>query len=306
VDGVRLAEIAEYIDWTFFFTAWQLKGRFPKILESPKYGEQARELYADARQLLDELVKGELLTPGAAYGFWAANSDGDDIVVYEDASRTKELLRFAMLRQQRVQRDRDPCYSLADFVAPAHSGVEDHIGCFAVTTGIGADDLAAAYERNHDDYRAIMVKALADRLAEAYAELLHHRVRLAWYAPDESLSHEELIAEKYLGIRPAFGYPACPEHTEKRKLWDLLQADEAGVHLTSSYAMTPAASVSGIYLAHPESRYFSVGTIGADQAEDYARRKGWDRSEADRWLAPVLGARLESRATSAKAGSARR
>jgi 5-methyltetrahydrofolate--homocysteine methyltransferase len=289
VEGVRLAEIAEYIDWTFFFAAWQLKGRFPKILESSKYGEQAQELYADARQLLGELVEGELLTPGAAYGFWAANSDGDDIVIYADATRTAELLRFPMLRQQRVQRDRDPCYCLADYVAPVHSGIEDHIGCFAVTTGIGVEDLVAAYEGELDDYKAIMVKALADRLAEAYAELLHHRVRLAWYAPDESLGHEELIAEKYRGIRPAFGYPACPEHTEKQKLWELLQADEAGVHLTSNYAMTPGAAVSGIYLANPASRYFSVGLIGRDQAEDYARRKGWDRSTADRWLAPSLG-----------------
>jgi 5-methyltetrahydrofolate--homocysteine methyltransferase len=286
VEDVSLAELAEYIDWTFFFTAWELRGRFPAILKSPKYGAAARELYEHGRELLEKLIAGELLRARAVQGFWPANADGDDIVVYEDEGRTHERMRFCMLRQQRVQHPKDPCYSLAEFVAPR--GVDDWIGGFAVTAGLGAEELAAGYEREHDDYQAILVKALADRLAEAYAEYLHERTRRAWYAPDERLSHHELLKERYRGIRPAFGYPACPDHAEKRKLFGLLDAQRAGIELTESCAMTPAASVSGIYLANPASRYFSVGRVGRDQVEGYARRKGESLEEVERWLAPNL------------------
>jgi 5-methyltetrahydrofolate--homocysteine methyltransferase len=287
IEDVSLEELAEYIDWTFFFTAWELRGRFPAILDSPKYGTAARELYAHGRELLDELISGGRLRAKAVQGFWPANADGDDIVVYDDDARTRERLRFCMLRQQRVQHEKDPCRSLADFVAPA-GGVDDWIGGFAVTAGLGAEEIAAGYEREYDDYRAILVKALADRLAEAYAELLHLRSRRGWYAPEECLSHDDLLAERYRGIRPAVGYPACPDHTEKRKLLDLLGADRAGIELTESFAMTPAASVSGIYLAHPASRYFSVGRIGRDQLEAYAARKGENLDEVERWLGPNL------------------
>ena len=280
-----LAEIAEYIDWTFFFTAWELRGRFPAILESSRYGAAARELYDDGRELLHKIIDGKLLTPRAVYGFWPANSEGDDIALYAAPNREVELARFPMLRQQRVQQERDPCYSLADFVAPRESGVVDYVGAFAVTTGLGAGELAAEYERDLDDYHAIIVKALADRLAEAYTELLHARVRAEWgYAPDEDLDVQDLIAERYRGIRPALGYPACPDHSEKETLFGLLDAREIGLDLTESFAMTPAASVSGIYLAHPRARYFSVGRSDRDQIEDYAKRKGVTEAEVERWI----------------------
>ena len=289
VDGVKLAEIAEYIDWTFFFTAWELKGRFPAILESSRYGSAARELYDDGRELLQKIIAGKRLTARAVYGFWPANSEGDDVALYESADRQVELARFPMLRQQRVQREQDPCYSLADFVAPRESGVIDYVGAFAVTTGLGAEELTVEYERDHDDYHAIMVKALADRLAEAYAELLHARARAEWgYAPDERLDLQNMIAERYRGIRPALGYPACPDHSQKEQLFQLLCAREIGLDLTESYAMTPAASVSGLYLAHPRARYFSVGRADRDQVEDYAKRKGVTVAEVERWLTANL------------------
>ncbi len=289
IDDVALAEIARYIDWTFFFTAWELKGRFPKILESARYGAAARELFEDGRTLLGKIIEGDLLTARAVYGFWPANTDGDDIVLYADRDQETELARFPMLRQQRVRTEKDPCFSLADFVAPRQSGIVDYVGAFAVTTGLGAEELATRYERDLDDYHAIMVKALADRLAEAYAELLHERVRREWgYGADEDLGLEELIAEKYRGIRPALGYPACPDHSDKTRLFDLLGAREIGLELTQSLAMLPAASVSGLYLAHPRSRYFSVGRIGRDQVEDYAKRKGLRIPEIERWLSPNL------------------
>ena len=289
VDGVKLAEIAEYIDWTFFFTAWELKGRFPAILESSRYGSAARELYDDGRELLQKIIAGKRLTARAVYGFWPANSEGDDVALYESADRQVELARFPMLRQQRVQREQDPCYSLADFVAPRESGVIDYVGAFAVTTGLGAEELTVEYERDHDDYHAIMVKALADRLAEAYAELLHARARAEWgYAPDERLDLQDMIAERYRGIRPALGYPACPDHSQKEQLFQLLCAREIGLDLTESYAMTPAASVSGLYLAHPRARYFSVGRADRDQVEDYAKRKGVTVAEVERWLTANL------------------
>ncbi len=285
-----LAEIARYIDWTFFFTAWDLRGRFPQILEHPTPGMAARELYENGRELLDQLIReGELKARGV-YGFWPAASDGDDIVVYADGSRARERLRFHMLRQQHARGSNEGFLCLADYVAPVAAGLADHIGAFAVTAGIGADDLACRFERQLDDYHAIMVKALADRLAEAFAELLHERARRDWgYGAEESLTIDDLIAERYRGIRPALGYPACPDHAEKGKLFELLDAEQVGITLTESYAMYPAASVSGLYFAHPEARYFTVGRIGLDQCTDYAARRGVPLAEVERWLAPNLG-----------------
>jgi 5-methyltetrahydrofolate--homocysteine methyltransferase len=302
---VSLETIVPYIDWTFFFAAWELKGRFPAILDHPQYGPSARELYDHGRRLLDRIIAERLLTVRGVYGFWPAHSLSDDIVIYEPGPAeaghytdqreqpdrdAREVLRFNMLRQQEQQSDGNPNLSLADFVAPNDGGLQDSLGAFAITAGIGAEDLAAAYERRMDDYHAIMVKALADRLAEASAEWLHARARADWgYGTDEHLSNEDLIAGRYRGIRPAFGYPACPDHSEKYKLFDLLQADRAGLSLTESAAMAPAASVSGLYFAHPHARYFTVGRIGRDQVEDYAARKGVRLEEAERWLRPNLG-----------------
>jgi 5-methyltetrahydrofolate--homocysteine methyltransferase len=282
---IDLEKVAEYIDWTFFFYAWELRGKFPKIFDHPKYGEAARELYDHGRDLLSRIIRDRSLVANAVTGFWPANSDGDDIVVWADGDRDRELLRFPMLRQQAVQPEGRPNRSLADYLAPIDSGVEDWIGAFAVTAGIGADTLAAHYERDHDDYHAIMVKALADRLAEALAEMMHAQARTDWgYGRDEQLDNEDLISEKYRGIRPAFGYPACPDHGPKRALFDLLGARELGLDLTETLAMTPAASVSGLYFAHPDARYFTVGRIGRDQVEDYARRSGSEVADAERAL----------------------
>ena len=279
----KLTELREYIDWTFFFHAWELKGKFPAILESPSYGAAARELFSHAEELLDEIqTKGWLRAKGV-YGFWPARADGDDIVL-------EGGVRFPMLRQQVDHGDDKPYYSLADFVAPEG----DHIGAFAVTAGLGVDELAARYTAEHDDYHAIMVKALADRLAEAFAEYLHEVVRRSWYEKGPRHSPEELIGEKYRGIRPAFGYPACPDHTEKRTLFELLDAPSIGMELTESFAMTPTAAVAGLYFAHPDSRYFMVGKVGRDQVEDYARRKSMPFAEAQRWLRPILGYEEES------------
>ncbi len=289
LENVPLAEIAEYIDWTFFFHAWELKGKFPEVLDHPRYGAAARELYANATSMLDQLIAGGELTANGVYGLWPANSEGDDIVLYADRKRSAEVARFPMLRQQKVKADDKPQYSLADFVAPRESGLIDHVGAFAVTTGIGADDLAKAHEGRLDDYSSIMVKALADRLAEAFAEMMHARVRREWgYGADENLAKEDLVAERYRGIRPAFGYPACPDHLPKGRLFDLLNAPEIGITLTESFAMMPAASVSGIYLQHPQARYFAVGPITRDQVESYAGRMGMTTEEIERWLAPNL------------------
>ena len=287
VIDVPLSEIREYIDWTMFFAAWDLKGKYPKILEHEKIGEAARELFANGSALLDQIIEKDQLRAKAVYGFWPANRDGDDIVVWADESRKHELHRFHMLRQQAVKPGEQPYYCLADYVAPA--GVADYIGAFAVTAGLGANELASQFEAANDDYQAIMVKALADRCAEAFAELLHARARREWcYGQDEDLSNEDLIRERYRGIRPAFGYPACPDHTEKATLWKLLGASEVGIELTEHFAMTPAASVSGLYLAHPESRYFSVGKLDQDQVQDYAARKSVELDEIERWLGPNL------------------
>ncbi|MFO7478435.1 MAG: methionine synthase [Methyloceanibacter sp.] len=286
-----LADLARYIDWTPFFHAWELKGTYPRILEDDKYGEAARNLFADAQAMLKQLIEEKWLTANAVVAFWPANSIGDDIELYTDDTRTKRLASLHTLRQQMARDPGRANLALADFVAPKESGLADYVGGFAVTTGIGEDDVARRFERANDDYSKIMVKALADRLAEAFAEALHEKVRkeLWAYAPEERLSSEQMIAEQYAGIRPAPGYPAQPDHTEKRTLFDLLGAEQAtGLKLTESYAMWPAAAVSGLYFSHPESRYFGVGKIGRDQVADYAARKGWTLEEAERWLAPIL------------------
>jgi 5-methyltetrahydrofolate--homocysteine methyltransferase len=290
IDDVPLEDIAAYIDWTFLFVAWELKGKFPQILEHPTYGEAARDLYANAKTLLQRIIDERLLTAKGVYGLWPANSDGDNIVLYTDDTRTQELTRFHMLRQQEAHDDTRPYLSLADFIAPIDSGLADYLGGFAVTAGLGADNLVRSFEQDHDDYNAIMVKALADRLAEAFAEYLHQRVRREWgYGNSEQLNLEELIAEKYRGIRPALGYPACPDHSEKYTLFTVLEASAAGIHLTETAAMMPAASVSGLYFAHPQARYFSVGRVDRDQVRSYAKRKGMPFSEVEQWLAPNLG-----------------
>jgi 5-methyltetrahydrofolate--homocysteine methyltransferase len=289
LDDVPLADIARFIDWTFFFSAWELKGRFPGILDHPEYGPAARELYEHAQGLLKRIIDEKLLTARGVYGFWPANADGDDIVVFSDDSRRQELTRFPMLRQQDVIADGRPNRSLADFIAPRGSGVPDYLGLFAVTAGIGADALVRRFEEDHDDYNAIMVKALADRLAEAFAEYLHAQARKDWgYGAGEPLKNEDLIAEKYRGIRPAYGYPACPDHSEKFKLFDLLDASRQGITLTDHAAMLPAASVSGIYFSHPQAKYFNVGRIGRDQIESYAKRKGMAVDEVEKWLGSSL------------------
>ncbi len=286
-----VAELARYIDWTPFFNTWELKGTFPRILKDDKYGEAARQLYDDAKAMLNQIIEEKWLTASGVVGFWPANAVGDDIELYTDETRSKRLATLHTLRQQMDRDVAKPNLALADFIAPKETGLADYVGGFAVTAGIGEEDIARRFERANDDYSKIMVKALADRLAEAFAEALHEKVRreLWAYAPDEKLTNEELIAEAYAGIRPAPGYPSQPEHTEKRTLFDLLDAEKAaGLKLTESYAMWPAAAVSGLYFSHPESRYFGVGKIGRDQVADYAARKGWSVAEAERWLAPIL------------------
>jgi len=276
-----LRDLVPYIDWTFFFTAWELKGRFPAILDHPAHGEAARELYENAQELLAEIVRDASIQARGVFGFWPATAEGDDIVLDNG-------ITFPMLRQQTEKEPDRPNRSLADFVAPSGSGLGDHLGAFAVSAGFGADELAKRYEADNDDYRAIMVKALADRFAEALAESLHEEARIAWGYQEAPLPQEELIHERYRGIRPAFGYPACPDHSLKRRLFDLLGAREQGIDLTETCSMTPAASVSGLYFAHPEARYFNVGRIAKDQVEDYARRLGESVAEAERWLRPNL------------------
>jgi 5-methyltetrahydrofolate--homocysteine methyltransferase len=285
---VPLEEIEPYIDWTFFFAAWELKGRFPAILDHPQYGQAARDLYANAKSLLDRIVRERLLTVNAVYGFWPAAAEHDDIVVYRDRSRGGELTRFNLLRQQETMAAGQANLSLADFVAPAaRSDCTDFIGAFAVTAGLGADALVRRFEAEHDDYSAIIVKALADRLAEAAATWLHHRAREEW-GIEERLTTDQILGEQHRGIRPAFGYPACPDHSEKFKLFELLGAREIGMDLTEHAAMLPAASVSGLYFANPQARYFTVGRLGEDQIANYARRKGQSVDQVERWLSSNL------------------
>jgi 5-methyltetrahydrofolate--homocysteine methyltransferase len=276
LEDVPLDSLTPYIDWTPFFQTWELRGRYPQILEEPR----AKELFDDAQKLLNEIVEKRLLKARAVYGIWPAHRDGDDVVVSLEGDRRAT---FHTLRQQQETNTRENL-ALADFIAPTG----DYVGGFAVTAGIGVEELVAEFQKDHDDYNSIMTKALADRLAEALAEKLHRDLRAEWYARDEQLTPEELIAEKYRGIRPAAGYPASPDHTEKQTLFTLLDAETIGIRLTESFAMMPAAAVSGLYFAHPQARYFAVGKLGRDQIEDYARRKGMTVAEVERWLAPNL------------------
>jgi 5-methyltetrahydrofolate--homocysteine methyltransferase len=285
-----IEELIGYIDWTPFFQTWELSGRYPAILDDSKVGEAARSLYDDARRMLDRIVAERWFAAHAAVGFWPAQAQGDDILVYGDEGRKAPIAKLHTLRQQLSKREGRANAALADFVAPSASRLPDYIGAFAVTAGIGEDEIAERFRKANDDYSAILVKALADRLAEAFAERLHQRVRKEFwaYAADEALSNEALIAEQYRGIRPAPGYPAQPDHTEKGTLFGLLDAERIGVRLTESFAMWPGAAVCGLYFSHPQSYYFGVGKIERDQVEDYARRKGWSIGDAERWLAPIL------------------
>jgi 5-methyltetrahydrofolate--homocysteine methyltransferase len=290
LDDVPLTEIVPYIDWSPFFQTWELKGRYPAILDDPTVGERARELFEDARQLLQRIIDERRLTARGVYGFFPANRVGDDIEVYTDETRSRVLTTIHTLRQQMEKSEDGVNYALADFIAPKDSGAVDYLGAFAVTTGHGLEPLVEQFKRELDDYNAIMATALADRLAEAFAEMLHKRARDDWgYGRGETLSKDDLIRERYRGIRPAPGYPACPDHTEKRLLFDLLGVEAStGIHLTENFAMTPASSVSGFYFAHPEARYFGVGRIDRDQVAEYSRRKGMDLKTMERWLLPNL------------------
>jgi 5-methyltetrahydrofolate--homocysteine methyltransferase len=286
-----LEKLVPFIDWAPFFQTWDLAGKFPDILDDPVVGEAARNVFKEGREMLDRVVKGRWLTASGVFGLWPANSVGDDIEIYADEQRERVLATWHNLRQQNQKPPGNPNLSLADFVAPKDSGIADYVGAFAVTAGLGIDARVKDFEAKNDDYGAIMLKAIADRLAEAFAEQLHHRVRTEFwgYAGDEALSNAELIAEKYQGIRPAPGYPACPDHTEKADLFRLLDAGKnADMQLTESFAMLPTAAVSGFYLSHRDARYFAVGKIERDQVADYAHRKGMDIGLAERWLAPVL------------------
>ncbi|MFW6348741.1 MAG: vitamin B12 dependent-methionine synthase activation domain-containing protein, partial [Cyclonatronaceae bacterium] len=291
-DDVDLASVRDYIDWTPFFITWQLAGKYPAILEDEVVGEQARVLFEDANALLDDIIANKKLQAKAVVGLFPANAVGEDIEVYEDESREEVRAVFHMLRQQTQKRKGQPNKSLVDYVAPKESGLKDYIGGFAVTAGLGIEPLLEAYEADNDDYNSILLKAIADRLAEAMAEYMHKHVRteLWGYAPEEKTDNDALIKEKYRGIRPAPGYPACPDHTEKEILFDLLNVPEnTGITLTESFAMYPASSVSGLYFGHPQAEYFRIGKLQKDQIEDYSRRKGLDVPTCERWLAPNLG-----------------
>jgi 5-methyltetrahydrofolate--homocysteine methyltransferase len=290
-DNYNLAEIREYISWVFFFVVWQLRGKYPEIFADPAMGVEAKKLFDDANAMLDRIIEEKWLKANAVVGFWPANSVGDDIEVYTDETRSKVLARFINLRNQTKKSDGTPNYCLSDFIAPRESGIIDYIGAFAVTAGLGIEKKIEEFIKDHDDYNSIMLKALADRLAEAFTELLHLRIRKEFwsYASEENLSLDDLLLEKYSGIRPAHGYPACPDHSEKQQLFKLLNAEKStGIELTESFSMYPAASVSGLLFANPESKYFFVGKIGKDQVEDYAMRKGIDISLAESWLASNL------------------
>ncbi|MFN2128215.1 MAG: vitamin B12 dependent-methionine synthase activation domain-containing protein, partial [Anaerolineales bacterium] len=288
-----LEEIRTRIDWTPFFWAWEIRGKFPKLFDKPKVGVEAKKLYDDAQKLLNRIITENSIRAQGVIGFFPANSVGyDDIEFYPDESRTRPIAVIHTIRQQMHKTNQQSNLALADFVAPSESKMLDYIGIFAVTAGIGLEKLVKKFEQDHDDYQSIMAKALADRLAEAFAELMHERVRKEFwgYARDEKLSNQDLIEEKYRGIRPAPGYPACPDHTEKQTLFDVLEVSrKTGMRLTENFAMYPAATVSGYYFAHPESHYFGTGKIGKDQVMDYARRKGMDVKTAEKWLSPILG-----------------
>jgi len=289
--AVEVETLLEYIDWTPFFYTWEMKGRYPKILTDPKLGEEASKLFEDAQSLLRDIVENRRFQPKAVIGFFPANSDGDDILIYTDESRKEIKTTFHTLRQQTAKADNKPNQALADFIAPKDSGLADYLGGFALTTGAEVEELAGNFEKQLDDYNAILVKAVGDRLAEALAEYMHKQVRDEWgYGNSEKLNVDDMVSEKYRGIRPAPGYPAQPDHTEKPILFELLDAENrVGIKLTESNSMSPASSVSGMYYAHPESRYFAVGKINKDQVEDYADRKKMSVSEVERWLGPILG-----------------
>jgi 5-methyltetrahydrofolate--homocysteine methyltransferase len=287
-----LEELREYIDWQPFFNAWEMKGRFPDILNNPSTGEAARKLWDDAQAMLDRVIEERWLRAKGVVGLFPANAVGDDVEVYADDSRTEVLTTLCNLRQQGKHREGVPNRSLGDYVAPKETGLRDYVGAFAVTAGLGIADKIAELKADLDDYSAILLESLADRLAEAFAERMHERIRTEFwgYSAGEDLDNDDLIREAYDGIRPAPGYPACPDHTEKLKLWDLLEVEqETGIELTESMAMWPGAAVSGWYFSHPQSQYFVVGRVGKDQVEDYAVRKGMSLREAERWLAPNLG-----------------
>jgi 5-methyltetrahydrofolate--homocysteine methyltransferase len=290
LDKFPLATLREFIDWTPFFHTWGLKGVYPRILDHPSHGAQAKQLFTEAMALLDTIVEKNLITARGVYGFFPANSIGDDVQLYADDARTQTLDRFHFLRQQAHKEGKEPCLCLGDFVAPKETGLRDYIGAFAVTSGIGLKELCDCFRKKNDDYNAIMAEAIADRLAEAFAECLHKRVREEWgYGRGENLTMDELTHEKYRGIRPAAGYPACPDHTEKGTLWKLLDVEaNTGMKITESFAMWPGSSVSGLYLAHPDARYFSLGKIDRDQVVDYAARKSMTVAEVERWLGPNL------------------
>jgi 5-methyltetrahydrofolate--homocysteine methyltransferase len=285
-----LATLRDFIDWTPFFHTWGLKGVYPRILEHEEQGAQARQIFAEANALLDRIIQKNLITAQGVYGLFPANAVGDDVELYTDAKRGTVLERFHFLRQQSDREGNEPCRSLSDFIAPKPTGLFDHMGAFAVTSGIGLKELCDRFRAEHDDYNAIMAEAIADRLAEAFAECLHKRVREEWgYGRNEGLSNADLIQEKYRGIRPAAGYPACPDHTEKGPLWSLLDVEaNTGMRITESFAMWPGSSVSGLYFAHPQSRYFSLGKIDRDQVADYAARKAMSVAEVERWLGQNL------------------
>jgi len=296
LDDFPLSTLREFIDWSPFFHAWGMKGVYPRILDDEKQGAEAQQLFAEGNDLLDRIIRDKLITARGVYGIFRANAIGDDVELYADEARSSVLDRFHFLRQQANREGAEACRCLADFVAPRETGLPDHIGAFAVTSGIGLRELCDSFRAKHDDYSAIMAEALADRLAEAFAECLHKCVRNEWgYGSEENLTPAELIQEKYRGIRPAAGYPASPDHTEKGTIWKLLDVyANTGIVITESFAMWPGSSVSGIYFAHPESRYFSVGKIGRDQVVDYQRRKGMTLAEVERWLGPNLNYDPES------------
>jgi 5-methyltetrahydrofolate--homocysteine methyltransferase len=290
LDNFPLATLREYIDWTPFFHTWGMKGIYPRILEHAEQGPQATQIFTDANALLDRIIEKNLITARGVYGLFPASAVGDDVELYTDESRAQVLQRFHFLRQQANREGSEPCRSLSDFIAPKESGLPDHVGAFAVTSGIGLKELCDRFRAENDDYNAIMAEAIADRLAEAFAECLHKRVRDEWgYGRAENLTPEELIHEKYRGIRPAAGYPACPDHTEKGPLWNLLDVQaNTGMIITESFAMWPGSSVSGLYFAHPQARYFSLGKIDRDQVADYSQRKGMSVAEVERWLGQNL------------------
>jgi 5-methyltetrahydrofolate--homocysteine methyltransferase len=290
LDNFPLVTLRDFIDWSPFFHAWGLKGIYPRIFDHAEYGVHAQQLFKEGNALLDRIIEGNLITARGVYGFFPANAVGDDVAIYADCTRAQELTRFHFLRQQVNREGTEPCRSLADFIAPTETGLHDSIGAFAVTSGIGLKDLCNRFRAENDDYSAIMAEAIADRLAEAFAECLHRRVREEWgYGRDEKLSNDEMIQEKYRGIRPAPGYPACPDHTEKGTIWQLLDVEKnTGIQITESFAMWPGSSISGIYFAHPKSRYFSLGKIDRDQVESYHLRKGMSVAEVERWLGPNL------------------